>query len=126
MTAPPAVEQFVFVITTRRFGESLGFYRDLIGLELVEEWAEHGHGAVLSGGHHARVELVELDVPEEPPPRHAPMLGLQVADVPAIHARLLASGWPIASPLVERAWGGVGFGVLDPNGVAVNVYSAYE
>jgi catechol 2,3-dioxygenase-like lactoylglutathione lyase family enzyme len=120
------VEAFVFVVTTRRFDESLAFYRDLLGLGLVEEWTEFGHGAVLSAGDHAHVELIELDVPDEPPPRHAPFLGLQVDNVDQLHARLTAAGAQIAAPLADRAWGGRGFGVLDPNGVAVNVYSAYE
>jgi catechol 2,3-dioxygenase-like lactoylglutathione lyase family enzyme len=121
-----SVEAFVFVVTTARFDESLRFYRDLLGLELVEEWAEYGHGAVLSGGGQARVELIELDVPNEALPGHAPFLGLQVDDVEDRHGRLLAAGANVVSPLADRAWGGRGFGVLDPNGVSINVYSAYD
>lgn len=120
------VEAFVFVVTTTQFHDSLRFYRDLLGLELLEEWTEFGHGAVLSGGGHARVELIELDVPAAPLPRHAPFLGLQVDDVEDRHRRLLEAGANVVSPLADRPWGGRGFGVLDPNGVSVNVYSAYD
>jgi catechol 2,3-dioxygenase-like lactoylglutathione lyase family enzyme len=121
-----AVEAFVFVVTTARFDESVRFYRDLLGMELLEEWTEFGHGAVLTGGGHARVELIELDVPDGALPRHAPFLGLQVDDVQDRHDRLLAAGAKVVSPLADRAWGGRGFGVLDPNGVSINVYSAYD
>ena len=36
----PAVDQFVVVITTGAFDASLAFYRDVIGLEVVEEWTD--------------------------------------------------------------------------------------
>jgi catechol 2,3-dioxygenase-like lactoylglutathione lyase family enzyme len=121
-----SVEELVFVISTRHFDASLVFYRDLVGLELVEEWTEFGHGAVLSAGGAARVELIHLEAPDEPLPRHAPFLGLKVTDVDPIHERAIAAGAPILSPLEARPWGGRGFAVQDPNGVGVNVYTDYE
>ena len=120
-----SVEELVFVVSTGHFAESLAFYRDLVGLELVEEWSEFGHGAVLSAGGSARVEIIELDVPDDALPRHAPFLGLKVDDVDAIHERAVSAGAPILSPLQERPWGGRGFAVQDPNGIGVNVYTAY-
>lgn len=121
-----SIDEFVFVVSTGHFDASLAFYRDLIGLELVEEWTEFGHGAVLSAGGAARVELIELEVPDDPLPRHAPFLGLRVSEIDAIHERAVAAGAPILSPLQERPWGGRGFAVGDPNGIGVNVYTAYE
>jgi catechol 2,3-dioxygenase-like lactoylglutathione lyase family enzyme len=120
------IEAFVFVVQTARFGASVGFYRDVIGLHVVEEWTDFGHGAVLAAGDIARVELVETDAPAGDIPRHAPFLGLQVADVDAVHERARAAGAPIAADLGERPWGGRGFAVYDPNGVGINVYTAYE
>ena len=55
------VEQFVFVVQTSRYDASLAFYRVLLGLDLVEEWTDFGHGAVLGAGDVARVELIELE-----------------------------------------------------------------
>jgi len=121
-----SVDELVFVVSTGHYDASLAFYRDVIGLELVEEWAEFGHGAVLSAGGAARVELIELEVPDDPLPRHAPFLGLKVTDVDPIHERAVAANAPILSPLQERPWGGRGFAVQDPNGIGVNVYTAYE
>jgi catechol 2,3-dioxygenase-like lactoylglutathione lyase family enzyme len=120
------VEELAFVVSTGHFDESLAFYRDLIGLELVEEWSEYGHGAVLSAGGVARVELIDLDLPDAELPRHAPFLGLKVSDVEMIHERVVAAGAPILSALEQRPWGGRGFAVEDPNGIGVNVYTAYE
>jgi catechol 2,3-dioxygenase-like lactoylglutathione lyase family enzyme len=121
-----SVELFSFVVSTRRFAESLAFYRDVIGLEVLEEWSEFGHGAVLSAGGASRVELIELEIGEEALPPHAPFLGLQVTEVDEIHERAVAAGAVIASPLNERPWGGRGFAVRDPNGIGVNVYTAYD
>lgn len=122
-----SVEELVFVISTRHFDASFAFYRDVIGLALVEEWTEFGHGAVLSAGGAARVEIIDLgETPDEALPRHAPFLGLKVTDVDAIHERAVEAGAEIVSPLQDRPWGGRGFGVRDPNGIGVNVYTAYE
>jgi len=120
------VQELVFVVTTSHCNESLDFDRDLVGLDLVEEWTEFGHGAVLSAGAGARVELIEVaGTPDDPLPRHAPFLGLKVTDVDAIHERALAAVATILSPLQDRAWGGRGFAVQDPNGIGVNVYTDY-
>ena len=126
LSAGVSVDELVFVVSTGHYDASLAFYRDVIGLDVVEEWTEFGHGAVLSGGGVARVELIELEVPDDPLPRHAPFLGLKVTEVDAIHERAFAANAPILSPLQERPWGGRGFAVQDPNGIGVNVYTAYE
>jgi len=118
------VEQFVFVVMTNRFDESVRFYRDGLGLELVEEWTEHGHGAVLSAGGHARVELIDAD-PSDGPTRMT-FLGMQVGDIDGIHARLAAVGAEVRSEPTAKPWGGRGFVAFDPNGVAVNLYTAYD
>lgn len=111
----------VFVVPTSRLSESLVFYRDGLGLELLEEWSDMGRGALLATSVGAQVELVEqeevVDVPE---PRVG--LGLQVTGVDRVYERLTAIGVPAKAPPRVRPWGMYGFGVLDPNGVPVNVY----
>ncbi len=126
MTAPDHIEQFVFVITSRSFAPSFAFYAEVIGLELVEEWSEQGHGAVFSAGGPARVEII--DVPDAPAAAasDATFIGLQVTDIGPVHARATAGGHEIVREPADRPWGGRGFVVRDPNGVAVNVYTAYR
>ena len=119
------VDQFVVVITTASFDASLAFYRDVIGLEVVEEWTDAGHGAVLSAGGPARVELIDL--PESARIGTDSMfIGLQVGSIDDLHERAKAAGHEIIREPADRPWGGRGFVVRDPNGVAINIYTAYD
>ena len=122
----PVVDQFVVVITTAAFDASLAFYRDVIGLEVVDEWTDAGHGAVLSAGGPARVELIDLPDRARPVDTDSLFIGLQVAEIDGLHARARAAGHEIIREPADRPWGGRGFVVRDPNGVAVNIYTAYD
>lgn len=125
MPAPDHVEQFVFVISSRQFVPSLAFYADVLGLELIEEWTEQGHGAVLSAGGPARVEIIDMPDAPDLAPSDATFIGLQVADIDPVHERAVAAGHEIVREPADRPWGGRGFVVRDPNGIAVNVYTDY-
>ena len=111
----------VLVVPTSRLSESLTFYRDGLGLEVLEEWSDLGRGALLAASTGAQVELVEQeDVADVPEPRVG--LGLQITGVDLVYERLTAMGVGAKAPPRVRPWGMYGFGVLDPNGVPVNVY----
>ena len=116
-----SAERVVFVVPTTKLEESLGFYRDGIGLLVLEEWTEMGQGALLAASDNAHVELIEMeDVPEVGEPRVA--LGLQITGVDEMYERLTALGARTKAPPRARAWGMYGFGVFDPNGVPINIY----
>jgi lactoylglutathione lyase len=104
----------------------LAFYRDVVGLSIVEEWTDAGHGAVLSAGGPARVELIDLPDTKQGTPSDQVFLGLQVEAIEAIYDRAAAAGAEIVAMPAERPWGGRGFVVRDPNGLAVNIYTAYN
>ena len=120
-----AIEEFVVVITTAAFDASLGFYRDVIGLEVVEEWTDAGHGAVLSAGGPARVELIDLPA-QARVETDSLFIGLKVEAIEPLHERAQEAGCEIVREPADRPWGGRGFVVRDPNGVAVNIYTAYD
>ena len=109
---------------TSELAASIRFYRDGLGLELMEEWDDMGRGAILRGATASEIELIEVDEVADPPePRAA--LGLQVSadDVDAIYRRLEDAGARLKAPPRVRPWGMRGFGAFDPNGVPVNVYA---
>jgi catechol 2,3-dioxygenase-like lactoylglutathione lyase family enzyme len=121
----PAVEQLVVVITSAAFDASLAFYRDVIGLEIVEEWTDAGHGAIFSAGGPARVELIDLPERALPVDTESLFIGLQVPAIDGLYDRAKAAGHEIVREPADRPWGGRGFVVRDPNGVAINIYTAY-
>jgi len=54
------------------------------------------------------------------------MYNFAVEDVDREYQRLTEAGLPVAVPLEDHAWGDRGFGVKDPNGVTLYVYSERE
>ena len=122
----PAVEQLVVVITSAAFDASLAFYRDVIGLEMVEEWTDAGHGATLSAGGPARVELIDLPESAHRVQTESLFIGLQVPEIESLYERAKAAGSEIVREPAERPWGGRGFVLRDPNGVALNIYTSYQ
>ena len=111
----------VFVVPTAKLEESIRFYRDGLGLELLEEWTDMGKGALLATSADARVELIEMDdVVDVPEPRVG--LGIEIVGVDEVFERLARLGIQAKAPPRVRPWGMYGFGVLDPNGVPINVY----
>jgi predicted enzyme related to lactoylglutathione lyase len=123
---PPRIDRFVLVIKTRDFDRSLAFFRDVIGLAVEEEWTDAGHGATLTAGGPARIELLDLPDSAPLPELESLFLGLQVDDIDPIHRRAVDAGTEIVREPADRPWGGRGFVVRDPNGVALNIYTAYD
>jgi catechol 2,3-dioxygenase-like lactoylglutathione lyase family enzyme len=118
------IDELVVVIRTAAFDESLTFYRDVIGIEVIEEWTDAGHGAVLSAGGPARVELIDLPDSSRVD-TESMFIGLRVASIDAMHRRAADAGHEIVREPADRPWGGRGFVVRDPNGIALNIYTAY-
>ena len=97
----PAVEQLAVVITSAAFDASLAFYRDVIGLEVVEEWIDAGHGAILSAGGPARVELIDLPERALRVETESLFIGLQVPTIEDLYDRAKAAGHEMfASPRI--------------------------
>ena len=97
------------------------FYRDAIGLRLIDEWSDMGRGALFEASDTADAELVEMAaVPDVDEPRTT--IGLKIIGVDDVHARVMAVGAKIKAPPRTRAWGMYGFGTFDPNGVPINIY----
>jgi predicted enzyme related to lactoylglutathione lyase len=111
----------VIVVPTARLEESVRFYRDAIGLRLIDEWSDMGRGALFEASITTHVELVEMAAaPDGDEPGTA--IGLRITGVDDAHARLVAFGAKIKAPPRTRAWGMYGFGAFDPNGVPINIY----
>ncbi len=109
-----------FVVHTELFEQSLEFYCGVLGLELVEEWREGGHGALIRLSPSAELELIELDITGSG--HGAVALGLEVDDVDAWYRRIVDRGGAAKAPPID-AFGKRGFGTTDPTGVPINIYT---
>jgi catechol 2,3-dioxygenase-like lactoylglutathione lyase family enzyme len=121
MTDELRADLVVIMVPTTRLEESVRFYRDAIGLRLIDEWSDMGHGALFEASDTAQIELVQVDaVADVDEPRTT--IGLKIVGVDDVYARLVALGAKTKAPPRLRAWGMYGFGAFDPNGVPVNIY----
>jgi catechol 2,3-dioxygenase-like lactoylglutathione lyase family enzyme len=111
----------VVMVPTTRLEESVRFYRDAIGLRLIDEWSDMGPGALFEASNTAQIELVEVEaVTDVDEPRTT--IGLKIIGVDDVYARLMEFGAKIKAPPRVREWGMYGFGAFDPNGVPINIY----
>lgn len=100
------------------FEASVTFYEQRLGLTRYREWGAPGHRGVvffLGGGY---LELNEAG------PGRRPLgvrLWLQVGDVSAAHAELVAAGVDVAQAPERKPWDLIEMVVADPDGLALVV-----
>ncbi|MET9532774.1 MULTISPECIES: VOC family protein [unclassified Streptomyces] len=112
-----SVRRVVPDITTHAMAESRDFY----GLLGLGEVMNHGWVMTLASSVNptAQITLTTHDASAAVQPD----LSVEVDDVDAVHAAVLAAGAEIVHPLCDEEWGVRRFFVRDPNGKVVNVLS---
>jgi catechol 2,3-dioxygenase-like lactoylglutathione lyase family enzyme len=91
------------------------FYRDVLGLAVHREFGSpEDPGVVFFLGN----GLLEVSGRSGERP-HGPALWLQVRDVAAEHARLVAAGVPVLRPPRQEPWGLVELWIEDPDGIRI-------
>ena len=112
---------------TRNFDRMLGFYRDVLALEIVESWDEPGNrGALLAAGKELANTVIEvIQLGQEAVPGVKPVnvaLSIEVTDVDGWHDQLAGKGVPIARGLENAPWEHRSFGIDDPDGFRLWFY----
>lgn len=109
---------------TRNFEAMLHFYRDLLGLTVVNAWDRpDSRGAILAVGgrvENATIEVLDaagLVVAGQPPADLE--LALHVDDATAGRDELEGRGATIAHELQDTPWGHRRFGLDDPDGLRI-------
>ncbi|MEV0184847.1 VOC family protein [Streptomyces sp. NPDC050625] len=95
---------------------SRAFYGGQLGLAVYREFGtgpDRGTVYFLGGG------FLELSGRSQTPPPPAVRLWLQVPDVPAAHAELLAKDVEIVRPPVREPWGLIEMWIADPDGTPI-------
>jgi len=107
------------------------FYGQVLGLDALFE-SDFFVLMALPSGTSGAIGFVLEDHPTAPPagpaitPGGSAFLTLQVADAAQGYEQLLRSGAVIAYPLRDEPWGQRRFGLLDPNGLYVDVVEQIE
>lgn len=128
-----AVHELRVALTVEDYERTLGFYRDGLGLPLIEAWEDvDGSGAVLDAG---RATLEVLSVP------HAEMvdrievgdpvgarvrLALEVDDSAETAKKLVAAGAELVGGPVNTPWGHRNIRLRDPDGTQLTLFTVLD
>ena len=109
---------------TERFEAMSRFYGELLGMSTVETWDRpDGRGAVFAPAGTVRGAHIEvLDMPGVTVTGTSPVnivLTLFVADVRAVHDRLVSASATVARGVEDTSWGHRSIGIDDPDGLRI-------
>jgi catechol 2,3-dioxygenase-like lactoylglutathione lyase family enzyme len=111
-----AVKRIVPNIAAARVADAKAFYGDLLGLNLVMD-----HGWVVTFAADAPAAPQVSIASEGGSGSPVPDISIEVDDLDAVHARLLAAGSPIEYGPAREPWGVRRFYVRDPFGRLINI-----
>ena len=125
--------QFRFGYFTPKYEETVAFYREGLGLPVIETWdRDPDDRGTLFGASSGVIEVLALPgggrsdhLWDGRPPQGAFML-VEVRQVESYYQRVIERGLPIQKQLKDQAWGHRSFCVREPNGLTIYFYSELE
>jgi lactoylglutathione lyase len=133
MTGKGPVHELRVALTVEDYDRTLGFYRDALGLPVVETWDnEGGSGAVLDAGRatlevlsKSQAELVDrVEVGQLVSP--GIRLALEVDDSAATAEKLVAAGGDLVGGPVVTPWAHRNVRLRDPDGMQLTLFTVLE
>ncbi len=130
MSLRDSIREVRIVLTVEQFDQAVQFYRDRLGLAVVEQWQRaSGSGVILALGPHTTLELFDaaqaafVDQVEVGRRVSGPVrLALSVQDVEAVAGELQQAGAQVLSQPKQMPWGDRNARVETPDGMQVTVY----
>jgi len=126
------VQKFQVVLVAKDFEKTAAFYGTILGLPVTHSWDRaDGRGAYFGCGDGFIEVLDERSAKDVETLEHGDQLGVmakalrigvQVADVNALHLELETTGQH-PTPLVDVPWGHRSFRVADPEGLVLTFYA---
>jgi predicted enzyme related to lactoylglutathione lyase len=132
MTESP-VRELRFAYTVEDYDQAVRFYRDALGLPVIEEWEQPtGCGAILDAGR-ATLELLSVDQSKlvdrvevgevvSGPVR----LALEVEDSRRTAEQLVAGGGELVAPATQTPWGDLNARVQAPDGMQLTLFTVLD
>jgi catechol 2,3-dioxygenase-like lactoylglutathione lyase family enzyme len=133
MTGQGPVHELRVALTVEDYDRTLGFYRDALGLPVVETWDnEGGSGAVLDAGRatlevlsKSQAELVDrVEVGELVSP--GIRLALEVDDSAETAEKLVVAGGDLVGGPVVTPWAHRNVRLRDPDGMQLTLFTVLE
>jgi lactoylglutathione lyase len=133
MNGKGPVHELRVALTAEDYDRTLAFYRDVLGLPLLETWDEAGgRGAVLDAGHatlevlsasHADlVDRIEVGEPVGARVR----LALEVDDSAETAEKLVAAGAELVGGPVVTPWAHRNVRLRDPDGMQLTLFTVLD
>lgn len=113
--------EFRYYYFTPLYDEAVAFYRDLLGLEVVNAWdrGPDQRGTVFLSPN--GVGLLEVEAGEASGP--AGGIYMEMDDVDAWYAELTSRGVPVSQELGDTSYGHRQFWIVDPAGLEIGFFS---
>ena len=118
MAAADQPSLFSVELRTARWAELVEWYRTALGLRVLVRVVDDGYALLAAGD----TRLAILARPAAAPASGRWSLGFEVADLDAVHGRLVRAGADIAAPAVHPE-GFREFVVTDPDGNRIRVFT---
>jgi lactoylglutathione lyase len=129
----PVLHELRVALTAEDYDRTLAFYRDVLGLLLVETWEEAGgRGAVLDAGratlevlsasHADLVDRIEVGEPVGARVR----LALEVDDSAETAEKLVAAGAELVGGPVVTPWAHRNVRLRDPDGMQLTLFTVLD
>src|SRR5215469_4538030 len=132
MSLRDMISEVRIVLTVEHFDQAVQFYRDRLGMPVVEQWQRaEGSGVILALGPHITLELFDaaqadfVDQVEVGRCVSGPVrLALSVPDAEAMAGIFLQAGAQLLSHAKPMPWGDRNARVETPDGMQVTIYQA--
>lgn len=115
-----------FTFFVKDFDKSMKFYRDVMGLRYKTEWdSEYSRGVIFEIANDGEFQFYgppKGKKQTEPSPTGV-KIALRVDDVDKHYARIKATDTEIVEDISDRIWGDRSFGIKDPDGLILYIYS---
>jgi predicted enzyme related to lactoylglutathione lyase len=116
--SPAAPQLFSVELRTSQWGALVEWYRSVLGLTVLVRVVDDGYALLAAGD--TRLAIIARGEPGEASRRWS--LGFEVADLGAVHARLLAAGADVTAPQVNPE-GFRELTVTDPDGNRLRLFA---
>jgi methylmalonyl-CoA/ethylmalonyl-CoA epimerase len=124
------VKELRIALTVENYAEALAFYRDAVGMKLLEEWNGDGaNGALLDAGR-ATLEIFDEgqaamvdDIEAGRRVSGTVRFAVEVEDSSAVADELIRAGAQHVGDPVEPPWGGVNVRVQTPDGMQLTLFT---